>query len=881
MSKSGLYIIIFIISASIISAADIRDGEYWGLPAEYPGKSPYGGVFEIWQSAVRWRDNTDMQFIDYPWRRLNPSENTYDWGLIENKPGGSYNYGLNELRDNGKSALLFMALSEYEGSSYFVPQWVIDKCSSQGKPISVIESSDGRDILAIWEDCPKQELVKFIRQFVRYKNDPALRYAYMTTFRWGEFMMQNDEVDDAISKGLTGDVLKSFCKDYTDAWVYALGPDKLIWEGHTGWGPTTAGFKDATAWCNDYAVNQVGTNIREGLGNIGRFVNQPFLGQYFDSGHYLHAETVHDMGKGGVSFYGTEFTEGDLGIFDDYPYFRLSMLNMMRAGINYPTYGAMNPKLLDHSNDAAYPEFAALRDYYRQAAGYPVPESPDAWAILQQWSDYNCWTPPVRPNNYEKFLLQREISPDGNTVLVERKTWADNKAGFCPTRPSWVDQARRTDHATGNDYIYFNLDDDFLGPSEHDIQISVYYKDNNNAQWRIEYNAMNNVNYKQTEAVQEQNDGKWKSAIFTINDADFRNAQTSGQDFRIYNGGSKDVTIGSVRVIRLKNITVPNCQSSGYVCCDSCMSGPHTQFDVDCPGQVCCEQCASPTPTCPEGQITSACLCGANGYSAGFCCSGAWKNSPCTTSVESYTIKKIPTPPTIDGDLSEFSDADDIMVTSSSGTVGRYRLMWDDDALYIAAEFSDSQMNAIITQEDGNIWEDDSLEMMFDTQNDGGTAPKDDDYKFFVSVGDVKGDSRAYDMDWDSAFSAEVVKTGTINNNADTDTGYAVEAKIPWSGWVARPGDGTIWGMNIQLNDRTAAGRSSSQWSDEGMGVNQPDGWKDAVFIGVGSCGPADQPPYDNSIDIAELIDYINSWRDGDVGISGLMMAINQWKNGC
>jgi hypothetical protein len=33
------------------------------------------------------------------------------------------------------------------------------------------------------------------------------------------------------------------------------------------------------------------------------------------------------------------------------------------------------------------------------------------------------------------------------------------------------------------------------------------------------------------------------------------------------------------------------CQNQGYQCCDACQSGPHPEYDSDCPGQACCEAC--------------------------------------------------------------------------------------------------------------------------------------------------------------------------------------------------------------------------------------------------------------------------------------------------
>jgi hypothetical protein len=38
------------------------------------------------------------------------------------------------------------------------------------------------------------------------------------------------------------------------------------------------------------------------------------------------------------------------------------------------------------------------------------------------------------------------------------------------------------------------------------------------------------------------------------------------------------------------------------------------------------------TPSCGEGQITQTCLCGGTEYSSGYCCSGIWQNTACSTS---------------------------------------------------------------------------------------------------------------------------------------------------------------------------------------------------------------------------------------------------------
>ena len=50
------------------------------------------------------------------------------------------------------------------------------------------------------------------------------------------------------------------------------------------------------------------------------------------------------------------------------------------------------------------------------------------------------------------------------------------------------------------------------------------------------------------------NDGLWKTTTFYIYDAGFDNSQKGNMDFRLYNGGTHDLTVGFVRVIKTNSI---------------------------------------------------------------------------------------------------------------------------------------------------------------------------------------------------------------------------------------------------------------------------------------------------------------------------------------
>jgi hypothetical protein len=283
-------------------------------------------------------------------------------------------------------------------------------------------------------------------------------------------------------------------------------------------------------------------------------LSQPLIGQTFDENYYFSVKPLDEIGKTGIRFYGDEFELANkyAGVFDDYPYYRMAVLNMLRKGENWAIFP---PELRVEDNDAVHPDFAALRDYFRQSAGYPKSTAPDAWAVLQMFHD-DCYNGTHQYKNYEKHMIQREIEPDGKTQLSELKTWAPDQFGFCKvgsygaTKPAVTYFARSTDHAHGSDYIYFDVADGFAQPDENHFQIVVYYRDAGKATWHIEYSDSSD-DRKPTATVTNVDDGQWKSAIFTIPDLHFRSAQTGGMDFRIYNGGSNDLVVGSVRVVRL------------------------------------------------------------------------------------------------------------------------------------------------------------------------------------------------------------------------------------------------------------------------------------------------------------------------------------------
>ncbi|RJO60409.1 hypothetical protein C4544_05050 [candidate division WS5 bacterium] len=181
-------------------------------------------------------------------------------------------------------------------------------------------------------------------------------------------------------------------------------------------------------------------------------------------------------------------------------------------------------------------------------------------------------------------------------------------------------------------------------------------------------------------------------------------------------------------------------------------------------------------------------------------------------------IKPIPLPTmNMDGDLSEYAGVDKITIKPSTGeNTVTVRAIWADDAIYLAYEVTDTQLNATSTTRDGNVKNDDSVGWAIDTlNNDGGSGDPntpfmlDDDYQGLVNIlntlYDLKGTpSGTPTSSWNGSWQSAAQFNGTVNDNSDIDTGYTVEVKIPWTaiGFPSKPPVDTLVRIGFLLNDK-------------------------------------------------------------------------------
>ena len=195
-------------------------------------------------------------------------------------------------------------------------------------------------------------------------------------------------------------------------------------------------------------------------------------------------------------------------------------------------------------------------------------------------------------------------------------------------------------------------------------------------------------------------------------------------------------------------------------------------------------------------------------------CSGAVQrpaasaNSP-KPSVSSYACRFTEDPVVIDGTLDDDAWKNAATIDNFSmpwlgkddkpaAKATQAKILWDRENLYVAADLDDADLYADITEHDGQIWDNDVFEVFLKP-----AADKPAYYEFQVNAANTQFDcfiprrghvgrfKKLHDFGVESA----VKLCGTLDDWTDTDKGWSVEMRIPWSSFMhtggrPEPGDG-------------------------------------------------------------------------------------------
>ena len=158
-------------------------------------------------------------------------------------------------------------------------------------------------------------------------------------------------------------------------------------------------------------------------------------------------------------------------------------------------------------------------------------------------------------------------------------------------------------------------------------------------------------------------------------------------------------------------------------------------------------------------------------------------------------------------------------------TQGSARLLWDDHFLYVGFEVKDAHVHGgwptsapgqaakdAKDAKEPHLWEKDTVEIMIDPDGDGDNK---DYYEVQVNPQNLVFDTQYDDYnspngngrgpfgheEWSAGLKSAVEVHGTLDADTDADTGYTVEAKIPWASFgkatLVPPAPGSTWRMNF------------------------------------------------------------------------------------
>ena len=168
-------------------------------------------------------------------------------------------------------------------------------------------------------------------------------------------------------------------------------------------------------------------------------------------------------------------------------------------------------------------------------------------------------------------------------------------------------------------------------------------------------------------------------------------------------------------------------------------------------------------------------------------------------------------PPVLDGKLDEAAWAQAQAVTFQMAWMPggkqtpprqtKARLLWDDAYLYFAAEMEDTDVFATVTEQDGPLWTNDVFELFFKPSRD-----KHGYYEFEINAANAKfdmflpsrgsGGTNRHVKEREFHIESTVAVHGTLNDWSDTDKGWTLEGRIPWSDFAptgGRPAVGDTW----------------------------------------------------------------------------------------
>ncbi|MGQ9567272.1 MAG: DNRLRE domain-containing protein [Anaerolineae bacterium] len=495
-----------LLGAPMVTQADVAPTP---PPADQVVQGPSGGVsalarpFAPFPGIYQFYDSRNVDPRQYPivgghtvldWPFIEPAEGQIVWDRVERWIAAEAALG----------KPVGIGFSTYNGlccGGSAVPQWVYDQ-----DPNAKVICNGNWVVPKYWNETFLTKYANFIRALgQRYDGDPRIAWVEIGAGMYGETIPCENELDPCLqAAGLTSDL-----------WVQT--------------------------------VNRITSEFRAAFPNTTLLLQ---MAPFFLSNHERKAFTDYAASLGvGMKHNGLRPDADALECNDPLSTWYRSLQHdpMIVHGDHVPvaweTYGYMLPgqagrlwgilNALDKHSDyivadgyiTQEPAGFAYLEFANRYLGRTLQDTPSVWVALRETLPQYTWYP--ERGNYSFWLYQVDEVPGGKSVPAWQVSSAPEGA-----------YTRRTDQATGNPYLYFDVDDRYLYGGQNVVTVTVTYYDAGTDTWELQYDAVGN-DYKSAGVVAKTNTGQWLKKVWVLTDAEFANAQAGGgthvgSDFRLF-----------------------------------------------------------------------------------------------------------------------------------------------------------------------------------------------------------------------------------------------------------------------------------------------------------------------------------------------------------
>lgn len=492
-------------------------------PRTFSAKAPYPGIYVFLDNL-----NTDPRVyphvvgghMSFFWSDIELADDYFEWQPVEN--------WINAQTALGKPVILKFPL--YDGrccGGMRSPRWLmwrneetVVRCDALNWPIP-----------RYWHPEFLAEYTEFIQAVAaRYDTDPRVAAIEVNTGIFGEAKPADaNDWPCLFQAGLTAAKWIETSKRILDVFAAAFPNKPLLYQFAPVYNPqgeSVAQRKELT----DYAA-RLGIGLKHnGLTPDTDFaiVNDPTK-SYYKAGQWDPFHTWwHEVPLGWESYATQKCTEPRTEAVDP----TITMW-CVYAGLHaHADYFVFSADMVTDPARRAALSFAA--DYL----GRELWESDSVWVALRE-TEFSFFPP---RGNYEFGLHQNDLVPGGRS----RPLWN--------VTPGEGRYTRRTDRASGNPNLYFDVADAWLYQNTtRAVTVEVIYLDTGTDTWSLSYDAVDNPN-RLAGTVRKTNSGRWLTHVFALNDAYFGNRLPGGggrpgSDFYL-SSNDLDDTFHRVRVFK-------------------------------------------------------------------------------------------------------------------------------------------------------------------------------------------------------------------------------------------------------------------------------------------------------------------------------------------